>query len=80
MKKRKRSFFCFNLFTSHHIKKNAILNWERWLSGLKRQIANPLYELFVPRVRIPLSPFPLITSDFQIGKNGILFFFIIGKC
>jgi hypothetical protein len=34
--------------------------WERWLSGLKRRIANPLYELFVPRVRIPLFPFPLM--------------------
>ena len=33
--------------------------WERWLSGLKRRIANPLYELIVPRVRIPL--FPLMT-------------------
>ena len=29
---------------------------ERWLSGRKRLIANPLYILFVPRVRIPLSP------------------------
>ncbi|KAJ6805185.1 hypothetical protein M6B38_382150 [Iris pallida] len=46
--------------------KISIFNWERWLSGLKRQIANPLYELFVPRVRIPLSPLPLITIDFLI--------------
>lgn len=41
-------------------------NWERWLSGLKRRIANPLYELFVPRVRIPLFPFPLVTLFINI--------------
>ena len=39
---------------------NVVIIWERWLSGLKRRIANPLYELFVPRVRIPLFPFPLM--------------------
>ena len=31
--------------------------WERWLSGRKRGIANPLYgRKTVPRVRIPPSP------------------------
>ena len=29
---------------------------ERWPRGLKRRIANPLYDPFVPRVRIPPSP------------------------
>ena len=35
---------------------NIIQKKERWLSGLRRLIANPLYDFFVPRVRIPLSP------------------------
>ncbi|KAJ6823252.1 hypothetical protein M6B38_384670 [Iris pallida] len=65
IKKENKSFI--NLyFTCYITQKISIFNWERWLSGLKRQIANPLYELFVPRVRIPLSPLPLITSDFLI--------------
>lgn len=38
-------------------KTNKFLYLERWPSGRKRRIANPLYKLFVPRVRIPLSPF-----------------------
>lgn len=56
-------FYISLLHVSHHIKNFPFLNGdgERWLSGLKRRIANPLYELFVPRVRIPLSPLLLIT-------------------
>lgn len=54
-------------------------NWERWLSGLKRRIANPLYELFVPRVRIPLFPFPLMTLFICIIFYLISFFFQILK-
>ena len=42
---------------------------ERWLSGLKRRIANPLYEFFVPRVRIPLFPFLSITWYFFIVEE-----------
>ena len=49
--------------------------WERWLIGLKRRIANPLYELFVPRVRIPLFPFPLVTLFIYILYINILFYY-----
>ena len=56
----------------------ALFNWERWLSGLKRWIANPLYELFVPRVRIPLFPFPFcwwlaIWFIFSISRTFLFF-------
>lgn len=40
----------FNLYI-----KKTIFNCERWLSGLKRHITNPLYELFVMRVQIPFK-------------------------
>jgi hypothetical protein len=29
---------------------------ERWLSGRKRRIANPMYDYIIPRVRISSSP------------------------
>lgn len=61
-KERKKSFF-FSFFRLQCVTQyfSILFNWERWLSGLKRRIANPLYELFVPRVRIPLFPFLLMT-------------------
>ena len=45
---------------------------ERWPSGRKRRIANPLYNLFVPRVRIPLSPF---TNEEHISNQNIFYSF-----
>ena len=50
-----------NFFSSIFIKFNVlftlvIYNKERWLSGRKRRIANPMYESIVPRVRISSSP------------------------
>ena len=65
-KERKKDSFLYLNVLSHVL--IIFFNWERWLSGLKRRIANPLYELIVPRVRIPL--FPLMTwfffSNFEI--------------
>ena len=62
-KKREKEFSFSSLPSSEIVDKNSnypFFNSERWLSGLKRRIANPLYELFVPRVRIPLFPVALI--------------------
>ena len=41
---------------------------ERWPRGLKRRIANPLYNSYVPRVRIPLSPLFKVSLALLIEK------------
>lgn len=68
---KKRRILCnrYFLLLSYH-ENLSIWNGERWLSGLKRRIANPLYNFFVPRVRIPLFPSPRIIWDFRIVRNS----------
>ncbi|PUZ60528.1 hypothetical protein GQ55_4G137900 [Panicum hallii var. hallii] len=69
--KEKGRIFCNRYFLPLSYHENlSIWNGERWLSGLKRRIANLLYNIFVPRVQIPLFPPPRIIWDFRIVRNS----------
>ena len=53
----------------------VIYKKERWLSGRKRRIANPMYESIVPRVRISSSPIFMLIITYIIDKKIIWLYF-----